>query len=151
MSRPKVLLATDFSSESEFALHHAVAFARDREGTLLVLHVRPIPQASAGEGMLHAGVVSSDPEALRERVEEMARSITEEEGVPAEAMVVDGDPAAEILRVARDEEVDLIAIGTHGRTGVRRVLMGSVAERVLRRAPCPVLTVRAPDEGDADD
>ena len=64
------------------------------------------------------------------------------QGISAETQVVIGTPVAEILTMARVKEVDLIAMGTHGRTGVARLVMGSVAEEVLRRAPCPVVTVR---------
>ncbi len=70
-------------------------------------------------------------------------------------MCVDGDPAREILRVAAENECDLIVMGTHGRTGLERVLMGSVAEAVSRKAPCPVLTAKPPqvqekpEDGDA--
>jgi nucleotide-binding universal stress UspA family protein len=66
--------------------------------------------------------------------------------VRVEHRLVAGDPGAEILRAAREEPCDLIVMGTHGRTGLGRVLLGSVAEQVVRRAPCPALTVKAPAE-----
>jgi hypothetical protein len=62
-------------------------------------------------------------------------------------MMFVGDEATEIVHLARDEAFDLIVMGTHGRTGVRHLLMGSVAERIMRRAPCPVLTVKQPVPG----
>jgi nucleotide-binding universal stress UspA family protein len=65
-------------------------------------------------------------------------------GVEIDHRLTDGEPHAEILRVAEDDRCDLIVMGTHGRTGLPRLLMGSVAEQVVRRAPCPVLTVKAP-------
>jgi nucleotide-binding universal stress UspA family protein len=69
----------------------------------------------------------------------------EGEKVPVEhQLLFVGDPAAEILRVAQAVKADLIVLGTHGRTGLGRLLMGSVAEQVVRRAPCPVVTVKAP-------
>jgi nucleotide-binding universal stress UspA family protein len=64
--------------------------------------------------------------------------------VPYEHRLVTGDPAAEIVRVADDEHVDMIVLGSHGRSGLRRLLMGSVAEVVVRKAPCPVLTFKQP-------
>ena len=151
MGQPKVLLATDFSPQSEVARRHAIAFARYHEGSILLVHAQPTPESSAGEGMLHAGVGTSDPRIVQDRLDAIALEIQQEEGISVEARFVDGDPATEIVRIAREEEVALIAMGTHGRTGVRRVLMGSVAEQVLRRAPCPVLTVRLPDEEAASD
>jgi nucleotide-binding universal stress UspA family protein len=65
------------------------------------------------------------------------------EAVPVQVNVAVGTPAEEILRVAREEKVDLIVMGTHGRTGLRHLLLGSVAEEVTRHAPCPVFTVRS--------
>ena len=72
-----------------------------------------------------------------------------EPGVPVEYRLEAGDPATEVLRVAREVPCDLIVLGTHGRTGLTRLVLGSVAEEVLRKAPCPVLTVKAPPSTEA--
>jgi nucleotide-binding universal stress UspA family protein len=90
--------------------------------------------------MLHSGV--EDLETAERRL--MATKPTAE-GVDIEHRLVSGEPAKEILRLARDEDVELIVMGTHGRTGVMRALLGSVAEEVLRHATCPVLTVKVPN------
>jgi nucleotide-binding universal stress UspA family protein len=145
MRHCRILFATDFSAGSELVREHAVAFARDRLGIILVTHVRSVPSADDGEGMLYEGIAASNADELTRRVEELARSIIERDGVQAEVRLLEGDPATGLLRLAEAESVDLIAMGTHGRSGLRRALMGSVTEQVLRRAPCPVLFVKLPD------
>jgi len=86
-----------------------------------------------------------DPDGdLREARVRLERLPVTGENVRAERQLVEGDPVSEILRVAREMPADLIVMGTHGRTGLERLLMGSVAEEVLRKATCPVLTVKRP-------
>jgi nucleotide-binding universal stress UspA family protein len=75
----------------------------------------------------------------------LGKVVPPDPAVPVIRRLVTGDPASEIPRVAKEEKVDLIVMGTHGRTGLLRMLMGSVAELVVRRAPCAVLTVRQPE------
>ncbi len=76
--------------------------------------------------------------------DELHRVVAPQPGVQVEHRLEEGDAASEILRVAREGKCDLVVLGTHGRTGLRRLLMGSVAEQVVRQAPCPVVTVKAP-------
>jgi nucleotide-binding universal stress UspA family protein len=80
----------------------------------------------------------------------LAAVVPTDPAVEHEHRLLYGDPASEIVRLAGEEQVDLIVMGTHGRTGLMRLLMGSVAEAVVRRAPCPVLTIREPHEVPAD-
>lgn len=135
-----ILHPTDFSDRSQYALQVAAALARDHGARLHVLHVVPTPILAYGEG-----VVPAEPESvLREAREQLDRLVVPAPEPPAERRVKDGDPVAVILRVARELPADLIVMGTHGRTGLGRLLMGSVAEQVVRRAACPVLTVSAP-------
>jgi nucleotide-binding universal stress UspA family protein len=126
----------DFSDNSQAAFRLACALARDYEARLLVLHVST-PFVAYGEG-----VVTAPPpdftEELRARLQKIRPG---DPRVTVEHKLVEGDPAAEILRVAREAGCDLILLGTHGRTGPSRLLMGSVAE-VVRRASCPVLAVK---------
>ena len=139
MEAKKILFPTDFSTASDAALAHAVSLTRESNARLVILHVEEPPMAYGG-GELYYGVPNPDNAALLQ----MLQAVVPPEGVPYEHRLVVGDPAGEIVRVAEEEQADLIVMGTHGRTGLRRLLMGSVAEAVLRRAPCPVFTLKEP-------
>ena len=136
-----ILHPTDFSERSEYAFHAACALARDYGARLLVLHVGAAPLVGYG-----VGVVPPEPERYQEELREKLRKLrVEDPRVQVEhRLIMGGDAAGEILRVAAEAKGDLIVMGTHGWTGLGRVLMGSVAEQVVRKAACPVLTVRAP-------
>jgi nucleotide-binding universal stress UspA family protein len=135
-----ILHPTDFSPTSRAAFQVACALARDYAARLVVLHVNA-PQMIYGEGY----VLPPDPEAVRKELEEeLSRLRPPDPAIRVERLLKEGDAAWEILHVAREGRADLIVLGTHGRTGLGRLLMGSVAEAVLRKAPCPVLTVKAP-------
>jgi nucleotide-binding universal stress UspA family protein len=123
----------------------ACALARDYHARLIVLHVEPPPVAALG-GM---PVVPPLPEEYdRENLEKQLRRLQPSDpAVRVEHRLVAGDPVAEILRAAQEQSCDLIVMGTHGRTGLGRLLMGSVAEQVVRRAPCLVLTLKSPTAG----
>jgi nucleotide-binding universal stress UspA family protein len=140
----KILHPTDFSDHSRAAFELACALARDYSAELLILHVnRPTP-IYAPDGIA-VGMPTAEP--FEGRVK-LAQIRPEDPRVKTEHKLVDGDPAEQILKAATG--VDLIVLGTHGSTGLTRLLMGSVAETVLRKAPCPVLTVRTPAKS-ADD
>src|SRR5262245_767713 len=135
-----ILHPTDFSAPSGHALGFACALARDYGARLVVLHVTPLQPVFAGEGM-----PPPDPEEIRAAGDEQLRKLRlPADDVRAERRLESGAAAAEILRVAREINADLIVMGTHGRTGLGRLLMGSVAEQVVRKAPCPVLTATVP-------
>jgi nucleotide-binding universal stress UspA family protein len=134
-----ILHPTDFSEHSGSALQMACALARDYRARLIVLHVTVQPTIVYGEG-----VVPPDPVQVVEEARAYLDRLAIPQGIPVERRLAEGDPPAEILHVAADSGADLIVMGTHGRTGLERLLMGSVAERVVRKAPCPVLTVRTP-------
>jgi nucleotide-binding universal stress UspA family protein len=135
-----ILHPTDFSLYSENAFQLALSLARDYGARLAVVHVAPPPLAVYGDG-LYAPLPVHFDEGLREKLNEVAAKAGE---VPLEKKLYEGDPATEILHAAREFKSDLIVLGTHGRTGLGRLLMGSVAEQVVRKAPCPVLTVKVP-------
>jgi universal stress protein A len=138
MNYKKILFATDFSPASDAALHYATALARDSGAVLLLLHVEESPAPiTAGEMMLPQPTYPN-PE-LRRMLDAVE---PDDPSVRYEHVLVQGSAAEEIVSVANDRGVDLIVMGTHGRTGLRRVLMGSVAEAVMRHADCPVLTLR---------
>ena len=134
-----ILHPTDFSETAEHAFKLACSVARDHQARLIVLHVIPPPLTHA-EAVARAAPDSYRDQLWRELEQMKQRDIT----VGIEPMLEDGLPAKQIVQTAKDEGCSLIVMGTHGRTGLSRLLMGSVAEHVLRHATCPVLTVRMP-------
>jgi nucleotide-binding universal stress UspA family protein len=140
MPQPTILFSTDFSHASDAALPHAAALARQKGARLLIVHVEEPPLAY-GSGELYYGLAEPDTARILAMLEAVKPADPE---VAFEQRLTMGDPAAEICRIAADEGAEMIVIGTHGRTGLFRLLMGSVAESILRRAPCPVLVYREP-------
>lgn len=135
----RILAATDFSLCSLAALEYAEELARRFGVPLLLLHATGAPSMPAE---VHQRSGEAAEQALTRSVERLR-----EHGLTVRGLTRPGAPADEIVRTAQVERASLIVMGTHGRTGVTRVLMGSVAERVVREAPCPVLTVGLPKEG----
>jgi nucleotide-binding universal stress UspA family protein len=133
-----ILHPTDFSDCAETAFHLACALARERSLRLIVLHVVPPP-------LCHGELLTRQPpDSYYRQMEEWLRRLrAKTTGVDVRICLEDGDPCEVILRTAEEEHCDLIVLGTHGRTGLPRAILGSIAEQVLRRAPCPVLTMRA--------
>jgi len=154
MKTEKILAPTDLSEASREALKYATVFARDTGARLIIAYVHePATAFTAGEPPAAAAVI--DDESLKHRLAEIKPS---DPDVPYEHRFLLGDPVHQICECADEEGVDMIVMGTHGRTGLSRLLMGSVAEAVVRRAHCPVLTVKpkkAPQheshEGDSTD
>jgi nucleotide-binding universal stress UspA family protein len=135
-----ILHPTDFSERSCCALQLAAALARDHGARLLLLHVGELPSMAYGEAVLVLDRAAYITE-LHSKLEQVAVALPPDH---VERRVALGDAVTEIVAVAEEAPCDLIVMGTHGRTGLRRALLGSVAEQVLRRAPCPVLTVKTP-------
>ena len=133
-----ILHPTDFSEHSEFAFRVASSLARDYNARLILLHVIPPPMVIYAGGAVPAETWPS--------VEEVKESLRNMEGrthhVRVESQVMEGDPVDMILRAAEETHSDVIVMGTHGRTALARLLLGSVAEAVIRKAPCPVLTAK---------
>jgi nucleotide-binding universal stress UspA family protein len=136
----RLLHPTDFSDPSRPAFELACALARDYGAELVVLHVAPPPAAGVVEGIT-VELPTGWEEETRTRLEKIRPA---DPRVPVVHRLEQGDAVREILRVAAAVRADLIVMGTHGRGGLSRLLVGSVAEIVMRNAPCPVLTVRAP-------
>ena len=139
MNGQKILYPTDFSSPGRTALEMATCLARDRKAKLLIVHVEEPPMAYGG-GELYYGVEEPDVEELQRMLSEVVPS---DPSIPYEHRLVIGSPATAIVELAEKEGVSMIVMPTHGRTGLMRLLMGSVAEEVVRKAKCPVLTVKA--------
>jgi universal stress protein A len=134
-----ILHPTDFSALSEHAFHLACSLARDHGGRLIILHVAEPPVVGYGDAL------TPPPQGDWKAIEERLLQIRAPDArVAVKYRLVEGDPATEILREARESNCDLIVLGTHGRTGLAHLLMGSVAEKVVRKASCPVLVAKAP-------
>ena len=142
MDFKNVLCPVDFSDHGRYALIIASSLAKDFAGKLHLVHVHQ-PSMAIDPGF--AGYVPevTDFEALRHQISEV---IPPDVDVPYEHHVVVGYPSTELTRYAGENNIDLIVMGTHGRTFLSHLLMGSVAEEVVREAPCPVLTVKLPHE-----
>ena len=128
----KILYATDFSSYSTQAYFHAVGLAESWKASLTIVSV--FTPGSDGQTIADRGFWQEQLESVR----------PSNSRIPVSHVLLEGDPAEEIVAYAADAKVDVIVMGTHGRSGVERLLMGSVAERVLRDAHCSVLVVKLP-------
>jgi len=145
----KILVATDFGPASETALNYGRALARQFDASLHVIHVMPTVAVTAATEYGFAGI----PIDYEAEIEETARKrtaelLTEEDRrllAATSTMVRHNTPAAAIVEYAKANRVDLIVVGTHGRGAFAHLFMGSVAERVVRAAPCPVLAVQNPE------
>jgi nucleotide-binding universal stress UspA family protein len=141
----RILVPTDFSKSSANALTYAAAFAEKFGAEIILLHVVQDLALFIPEAVL----VAPPPAPPVEQFTAAARAALERvigdlrpPGLNVRPEVVEGTPYEEIIRVARERAVDLIVIGSHGRTGLAHLLLGGVTDKVVRRAPCPVLTVR---------
>jgi nucleotide-binding universal stress UspA family protein len=137
----RILVPVDFSECSRKALQYAVPFARQFEASLVLLHVvhpyLPVPEMSTVDsGLIETQMRADGTKALAA----LKKSLADE--VPSETALRVGNPQLEITRAVRDLGIDLIILATHGRSGLAHIFLGSVAERVVRHAPCPVLVVR---------
>jgi nucleotide-binding universal stress UspA family protein len=142
----KILYPTDFSDPSYEALKAANELALHFSAELCVLHVvTPVAQAPADPSDSALLVLQEMEKAARESLEEMVKKRIPKELLVRQIVVL-GGASEEILQISKKEKVDLIVIATHGQTGWRHFVFGSVAEKVVRLAPCAVLTIRAPHE-----
>lgn len=139
-----ILLPTDGSAGMSSVIDHAISLADAHDATLHALYVvdtvslADVPMETTLEGVDQA--LREEGEVAMEEIEERA------EEVPVETAIVEGSPAREIVTYANEEGCDVIVMGTHGRNGVSRLLLGSVAERVVRSSAIPVLTIRVGED-----
>lgn len=151
MFHPRVILCpTDFSENSAAALRVASDLARQNQAALIVLHVADtLGPESLGYGEAETRL---QPEGhVAELRQELHRLAPAEPGLEPHYLLREGDPAAVIEQVVREQHCDLVVLGTHGRTGLDRLLMGSTAERIIRRCPCPALVVKYPRRPEGTD
>ncbi len=146
----RILFPTDFSGCANYALPYAAAIARATGAAILCVHVvEPIVPAVGYTGLAEPMPIADITDQLQDSAERELPKLAECEecaGLDVEDLIVHGDPAAEIVRVADERQVDLIVISSHGRTGFGRMIFGSTAEAVVRHAHCPVLVVKPPQE-----
>jgi universal stress protein A len=142
-----VLVPIDFSATADRALEYAIALAQPLRARLTLLHVLHLTPLEMGEPT--PGVAATYLEAQETDAQHLLQASLEQvqrAGLQGESLLVQGTPTHAIVDIASEQGVDLIIMGTYGRTGLAHVFLGSVAEHVIRQAPCPVLVVRkAPD------
>ena len=141
----KVLFCTDFSENADYAFNFAYGVAKRDKGLLYILHVIP---ENPHQGYIDGFITAVDSEKIQQAIEEsLDNDFREhyiskiENGVKYEAVIKSGREDEEIVEFARDEKVDIIVMGTHGKTGIEHVFFGSVAERVIRHSPYPVFII----------
>ena len=141
-----ILLPTDFSDCGNYALSYAASLARTFGASIICVHViEPMVPTVGNSGMTEPLPIADITDQLEYSAERELPKLAEREecaGLEVEEMIVHGEAASEIVRVAKERNVDLIVVSSHGRTGLGRILFGSTAEAVVRHASCPVLVVK---------
>ena len=144
----RIMHASDFSAASRPAFRKAIDITRSARARLLIVHaVAPIVPPLMGEGVYVApatwnAMQRQARQGAQHQIDKLVKE-AKKARVLVEGLVVDGVPADQVVRLARTRRADMLVIGTHGRTGFSRLLLGSVAARVIAAATCPVLTVRS--------
>jgi len=133
----KILVPIDFSHTGDVALEYASSLAKEHNSLLMLVHVQELPRSYWGE--MYYGI----PEPSREELNNMLSDVQAgDDQVDVQYLLLSGHPAGAIVQLAEDEGVDLIVLGSHGRTGFSRAILGSVAEAIVRHATCPVLVCK---------
>ena len=142
MKLNKILVPTDFSHTGDAAMDLATVLARDTGASIEIVHIEEPPMAYGG-GEMYYGIPEPNSDELRNMLHKV---VPLDPTVPHSHHLLVGNPVDGLVRFAEEEKVDMIVMGTHGRTGLLRLLMGSVAEAVVRQAKCPVLTYKMPEK-----
>ncbi|MEI7906172.1 MAG: universal stress protein [Bacteroidota bacterium] len=149
----KILVPIDFSDNSKKALRYAIPFAQQFNASLILVYIVEPTIYPSDFGFGQVGFPDVEKELHQKAVAEMSELI--DSVVPAslktQTLVGSGIPFVEITTYAKQEEVDMIIVATHGRTGVEHILFGSTAEKIIRKAPCPVLVVRSEEHDFIDE
>lgn len=148
-----ILVATDFSEPARYGIEKAAELARATGAKVTVCHVldpSPLaPYGSRGDVGAQLSMEQDVEKAIHAALAEVVESYFADAASTKTALILSANAADGICNYAAKEDVDLIVLSTHGRTGLAHLLIGSVAEKVVRHAPCPVLTVRAPQDAEA--
>jgi nucleotide-binding universal stress UspA family protein len=141
----RIVVASDFSKPSQKAFTTALALAKANRATLTILHVIVPITPIVPEQYFDAETWERFDSQARRWGQQRLRRLTEKAkhaGIRAVGLLLEGDPAQQITRAVRSKRADLLVVGTHGRTGLTKFFVGSIASRVVATAPCPVVTVR---------
>ena len=149
----KILVPIDFSDNSKKALRYAIPFAQQFKATLILVYIVEPTIYPSDFGFGQVGFPDVEKEMHEKAIGEMSALIDSfvPEKMTARTLVGSGIPFVEITTFAKEEEVDMIIVATHGRTGVEHILFGSTAEKIIRKAPCPVLVVRSEEHDFIDE
>lgn len=145
----RLMLATDFSPHARAALRYAAELSARLGAPLMIANAYLVPAVPLPEGAIipSADTLADAMTRTARALESETRTAIELGAIGVTSTVVEGTPAAELVKLARDRGIDLIIMGTHGRSGFARAIVGSVADKVVRTASCPVLVVHATDHG----
>ena len=143
MAIQHILIPTDFSEYADYALDYALELTQKLQARLTLLHVLYLSPLTVGEvpPSVFNQILQDMQNWAQQQMQETLERV-KQTGIYSESAIVEGAPFQMIINTAKDKGVDLIVMGTHGRTGLTHVLIGSVAEKVVRLAPCPVLVTR---------
>jgi nucleotide-binding universal stress UspA family protein len=149
----RILVPTDFSESANHALAYGISFAREYEAELVLLHVIETLSVGYASDLFPVPMAEVLEEITAYARGELAKLAEQagERGVTARQVVVQGKPATEVIRYAKEQAIDMIVLGTHGRGVLDHALFGSTTERVVRKAPCPVLTCRVAEHEFVDE
>lgn len=141
----KILCPIDFSACSTYALTYAIDISLKDHASLYLIHVIETYMGDIGDILKQIDLLLDDKQTDNLKMR-LINLIPDEirTNISIDTLVVKGTPFVEIIKAAKDNQVDLIVMGTHGKTGLDYILIGSVAERVIQRSPCPVLSIRLP-------
>jgi universal stress protein A len=142
MQIKSIVVATDFSDASKAALEYGSSLAHDSGATLYIVHVGRFPGSHGGDPELASCGYLPESDDWQQRRDQLNAIVPTVSDVRFERRYLQGDAADEIVDFAKRQKIDLIVMGTHGRTGLNQIVLGSVAEAVVMRAHCPVLTVK---------
>ena len=140
----KILIPTDFSEYSQHALKYAVALAQSFKAKLYVVHVWEHAIVAAPTETFPTEILAGAERSVKERLNQLTQELRTK-GIDVEPVFGSGIAHSEIVKTAKELDVDLITLATHGRTGLRHLVFGSTAEKIIRLAPCPVLVVKHPE------